>query len=135
MLIYETDTQYILEHENIRIIAEKKDCPEDYEAYLKAELEKALQNIQNTSKTILIDGQVYEIKPPEQPRLTERSKWTLIRQKRNQLLAECDWTQLSDAPLDEKRREAWRQYRRALRDIPQQFERADDVMWPSKPEE
>lgn len=132
-MIYETDTQYILEHENIRIIAEKKECPEDYEAYLKAELEKALQNIQNTPKTILIDGQVYEIKQPEQPRLTERSKWTLIRQKRNRLLAECDWTQVPDAPLDEKRREAWRQYRQALRDIPQRFERADDVAWPECP--
>ncbi len=69
----------------------------------------------------------------EQPRLTERSKWTLIRQKRNRLLAECDWTQVPDAPLDEKRREAWQQYRQALREIPQRFERADDVAWPECP--
>jgi len=99
MLIYETDTQYILEHENIRIIAEKKDYPKDYEAYLKAELEKVLQNTQNAPQTMMVDGRVYEVQQPEQPRLTEQSKWTLIRQKRNRLLAECDWTQVPDAPL------------------------------------
>jgi hypothetical protein len=133
MLIYETDTQYILEHENIRIIAEKKDYPKDYEAYLKAELEKVLQNTQNAPQTMMVDGRVYEVQQPEQPRLTEQSKWTLIRQKRNRLLAECDWTQVPDAPLDEIRREAWQQYRQALREIPQRFERADDVAWPECP--
>ncbi len=130
MLIYETDTQYILEHENIRIIAEKKDCPDDYEAYLLAELEKAQQSTQTLP--FAFEGKVYEMQ--DEPRLTEKSKWMLIRQKRNQLLAESDWTQMLDVPLDDADREAWRQYRQALRDIPQRFERADDVVWPSKPE-
>lgn len=132
MLIYETDTQYILEHENIRIIADKKDCPEDYEAYLKAELEKVLQNVQDTLQSMMIDGKFYEVRE-EKPRLTEKSKWVLIREKRNQLLAESDWTQMPDVPLDEKQREAWQQYRQALRDIPQRFKRADDVVWPKRP--
>lgn len=133
MLVYETDTQYILEHENIRIIADKKDCPKDYEAYLKAELEKVLQNTQNAPQTMMVDRRVYEVQQPEQPRLTERSKWTLIRQKRNQLLAECDWTQVPDAPLDDKEREEWKRYRQALREIPQRFSKADDVVWPKRP--
>lgn len=129
MLIYETDSEYILEHEHIRIIAEKKDCPEDYEAYLIAELEKALQNAQDTPQSI---GKVYEAQESE-PRLTEKSKWVLIRQKRDRLLGESDWTQIPDVPLGEKQREAWRQYRQALRDIPQRFKQADEVVWPLPP--
>jgi hypothetical protein len=39
-----------------------------------------------------------------------------MRSIRNRLLAACDWTQLSDAPVDQS---AWAQYRQALRDAPQ----------------
>ncbi len=37
---------------------------------------------------------------------------------RNKLLADCDWTQVSDAPLTEAQRVEWRVYRQALRDLP-----------------
>lgn len=43
-------------------------------------------------------------------------KW--IREYRNQLLTESDWITLSDAPIDEKTKRMWLQYRQALRDIP-----------------
>jgi hypothetical protein len=94
-------------------------------------LEKASQNAQDTPQAMMIDGKIYEV-TKEEPRLTEKSRWVLIRQKRNQLLAECDWTQIPDVPLDEKQREAWRKYRQALRDIPHRFEKADDVTWPKR---
>jgi hypothetical protein len=53
------------------------------------------------------------------------------RQKRNDLLAASDWTQLPDAPVDAS---AWSNYRQALRDVPSQSGWPYDVNWPSEPE-
>lgn len=54
-----------------------------------------------------------------------------VRADRNKRLAECDWTQLADAPVD---REAWATYRQALRDVPAQAGFPWAVEWPEKPE-
>lgn len=54
-----------------------------------------------------------------------------IRSKRNALLAESDWTQVADAPVDQS---AWAAYRQALRDIPQQAGFPYNVTWPTEPE-
>ncbi|HOB44347.1 MAG TPA: tail fiber assembly protein, partial [Bacillota bacterium] len=60
------------------------------------------------------------------------NQWAAIRIVRNRLLAECDWTQIPDVPLTEEQKEAWREYRQALRDIPQTFATPDEVVWPSQ---
>ena len=52
------------------------------------------------------------------------------RQKRNQLLAECDWTQLSDAPVNA---DEWIIYRQALRDITTQVDFPWNIIWPNTP--
>ncbi|MFH1914427.1 MAG: tail fiber assembly protein [Pseudomonadota bacterium] len=57
-----------------------------------------------------------------------------IRAQRDRLLAECDWTQLADAPLSEDERDAWTAYRQELRDVPQQAGFPDAVGWPVEPE-
>jgi len=48
------------------------------------------------------------------------NKATSVRSHRNKLLTDTDWTQLVDAPDDSNIRTAYRTYRQALRDIPQQ---------------
>lgn len=53
-----------------------------------------------------------------------------VRAQRNQLLAESDWTQVADAPVD---RAAWAAYRQDLRDIPNQAGFPLNVSWPTKP--
>lgn len=40
-----------------------------------------------------------------------------IRARRDKLLAESDWTQVTDSPLTPVAKESWRVYRQALRDI------------------
>ena len=50
-----------------------------------------------------------------------------IRTQRNQLLAESDWTQLADAPVDKT---VWSVYRQSLRDISSQKGFPWDVVWP-----
>ena len=53
------------------------------------------------------------------------------RSKRNGLLIECDWTQVSDAPVD---RPAWAAYRQLLRDISEQPDFPYTITWPTPPE-
>jgi predicted DNA-binding transcriptional regulator YafY len=55
-----------------------------------------------------------------------------VRNKRNALLTESDWTQVADAPVDAK---TWATYRQALRDITTHanFPNLEDTDWPVKP--
>ena len=53
-----------------------------------------------------------------------------LRNKGNQLLNECDWTQLSDIPTETKA--IWTEYRQSLRDITNQTN-PFDIVWPVKP--
>jgi len=56
-----------------------------------------------------------------------------IRQERNKRLAECDWTQLGDSPLDLDGKGAWQLYRETLRMVPQQAGFPWNVQWPPEP--
>jgi hypothetical protein len=55
----------------------------------------------------------------------------ILRQRRNVLLTETDWTQLPDVPATI--REAYMAYRQALRDISKQEGFPDNIIWPIKP--
>lgn len=56
--------------------------------------------------------------------------WESIRDKRNQLLDDSDYTQIADFTGDKS---AWSAYRQLLRDIPQKYKNPEDVVWPPKP--
>jgi len=56
-----------------------------------------------------------------------------IRRKRNALLAESDWTQLPDSPLENTDRNAWADYRQTLRDITNQAD-LFSVVFPDAPQ-
>lgn len=59
-------------------------------------------------------------------------KATDHRLTRNRLLADCDWTQLSDAPVDKA---LWATYRQELRDVTAQPDFPWAVNWPVSPAE
>ena len=54
-----------------------------------------------------------------------------LRRERNRLLAESDWTQQPDAPVDSK---AWAAYRQELRDLPANTEDPENPVWPALPQ-
>lgn len=56
-----------------------------------------------------------------------------VRTDRNKRLADCDWTQLADSPLDTTTKAAWATYRDELRAVPQQAGFPWDVVWPTEP--
>lgn len=69
---------------------------------------------------------------PETVAAKAEAKWADIRTERNGRLAECDWTQLADAPLTTEQRAEWKTYRQALRDLtrsPDPF----GIKWPEAP--
>ena len=89
-----------------------------------------------------------QIKPTEEEintkiaELKEAEPMKLLREGRNKLLAETDWTQLKDIDLDIIRERNWKNYRQALRDLPAKSNpklNSDgeldmtSVTWPDKP--
>jgi hypothetical protein len=54
-----------------------------------------------------------------------------LRVKRNQLLAETDWTQSRDVTLPNDAE--WATYRQALRDLPENTTDPANPVWPTKP--
>lgn len=53
-----------------------------------------------------------------------------MRDNRNSRLAVCDWTQLTDAPVDKA---AWASYRQELRDITTEEAWPENITWPTQP--
>lgn len=53
-----------------------------------------------------------------------------VRQIRDFLLTESDWTQVADAPVDQA---AWATYRQSLRAVPEQAGFPNTITWPTEP--
>ena len=60
-------------------------------------------------------------------------RWDDTRAYRDKLVAETDYTQVSDSPLPIEKKAEFTAYRQALRDIPQTYDNPDDIVWPTKP--
>ena len=66
------------------------------------------------------------------------SNTILVRNKRNELLAQSDWTQLPDSPLSQTKKNAWSKYRQQLRDMMASYTDSeentlDKVIFPKPP--
>jgi hypothetical protein len=94
------------------------------------------KNISEATPTI-IDGIYYQIwnqidasSDEINARITQ--KWEEIRDHRNTLLKECDWTVLIDSPLSGSVLQNWKTYRQELRDVTSQ-ENPFNINWPTQP--
>tara|TARA_Y100000004_G_C8903138_1_gene407422 strand:- start:547 stop:915 length:369 start_codon:yes stop_codon:yes gene_type:complete len=58
--------------------------------------------------------------------------WEAIREKRNELIRESDWTMIPGCTVDQAQ---WAAYRQTLRDIPTTYAETgpESVVWPRKP--
>jgi|DEB0MinimDraft_6_1074348.scaffolds.fasta_scaffold04774_11 hypothetical protein len=74
---------------------------------------------------------VIQLKPqPEIDTIEETEAWFKLRVKRDQILAQCDWTQVPDAPVNQTE---WATYRQALRDLPANTTDPANPTWPTQP--
>ena len=63
-------------------------------------------------------------------------EWKQIREERNRLLSESDWTQGADSPLTTQQKSDWAVYRTSLRTLPEDQSsktKYSDITWPTKP--
>ena len=94
------------------------------------------KNISEGTPT-LTDGVYYQVwsqADATESEITERinQKWEAIRDNRNTLLKDSDWTVLVDSPLSGSVLENWKTYRQELRDVTSQ-ENPSNIVWPNQP--
>jgi hypothetical protein len=107
---------------------------EVYEVHQTAKPNDYTKNI-TEGTPILIDGiytQVWNEANASDSEINYRieTKWNEIRELRDQLLLESDWTQLVDSP--QATNNNWKIYRQSLRDITSQSN-PFNINWPAKP--
>lgn len=56
-----------------------------------------------------------------------------LRHMRNILLEESDWTQFTDSPLSESKKNEWKIYRQNLRDLPATESDPENATFPTLP--
>jgi hypothetical protein len=83
--------------------------------------------VEERNPPVLINGEVHFY--------SERAKtsdeyWSEIRENRNQLLLDTDWTDLPNSPLTDAQKTNYQRYRTELRDMPQSTSNPKDVVWP-----
>lgn len=112
------------------------EAPDGYEEVLPIE-QPPIDYWQNAiSRTaILVDGvwvQQWDIEDASSEEVSARTEARAaeVRSKRNAELAASDWTQIWDATCD---KDAWAEYRQALRDITSQPGFPWEISWPEKP--
>ena len=104
-----------------------------------AAAESDTHNVSEVTPT-LVDGvwtQTWEQAPKNASEVAQAydSAMTELRSRRNQLLASSDWTQVADVALTVEDDTKWRDYRKALRDLPAGLSTVDDVnnvVWPEE---
>jgi len=82
-------------------------------------------------ETHKVDLETLELVPIPLREPTYEEAAEQVREERNLLLQQTDWSQLPDVP--QKLQKPLRMYRRALRHIPQQKGFPFDVSWPQYP--
>jgi hypothetical protein len=80
----------------------------------------------------------YELIPNNQlhenwQRVIEQHDLNEVRNLRNSLLKDSDWTQIPDSPLSVEAKQQWAQYRQSLRDLPNTYNGSGSIPWPIKP--
>ena len=56
-----------------------------------------------------------------------------LRHMRDILLRESDWTQFTDSPLTDSKKNEWKTYRQNLRDLPATESDPENVTFPTTP--
>jgi len=72
----------------------------------------------NPSDLSVVDGEIKVNVVTQTEAEIKQQKLSVVRSKRDELLAASDWTQFADSPLTDEKKKEWQTYRQALRDMP-----------------
>tara|TARA_R110001592_G_scaffold302938_1_gene575012 strand:+ start:1161 stop:1520 length:360 start_codon:yes stop_codon:yes gene_type:complete len=104
---------------------------EDTEFPVSADLSWVEVSDDTTTKDTYEDGAVVKFSTPIS------TYWTNLRNQRDSLLANCDWTVAADTALSDSKKAEWVSYRTKLRDFPSTLNDTkvqEFITWPTKPE-
>ncbi len=97
----------------------------------------------NTNPIRLLNGVVYQLTDEEVIQLNlsqevllseaQQLSFLEMRNQRNILLLNSDWTQLPVNPLTAEQKVLWETYRQQLRELPDNTTDIDNVVWPTPP--
>lgn len=100
------------------------------------DLKKGINNSESIKKLVIKEPVTIKYSDSYEPTNFFSESWMAvvqIREKRNNLLLQTDWVALNDCPLDEQLKLAYLSYRQKLRDLPQQENFPEEVVWPELP--
>lgn len=86
----------------------------------------------------VVNGVYYDLTAEEEAELDAMAEaadldMNHVRGQRDGQLRGSDWTQLGDAPFTDEQKAEWVTYRQELRDLPANFDRVSEVVWPEAP--
>jgi hypothetical protein len=86
----------------------------------------------------VVNGEYIELTAEELQEIADRAAaadldFHMVRDERNALLSQTDWTQIADAALGAHTAEEWATYRQELRDLPAGFSKVSEVVFPDDP--
>ena len=119
---------YICYDDNGRIIKTGK-CKKES---MQLQGENVIEGVADDSIHIIVNGKVQEKQVDELELIAEAHN--KLRMIRNALLAETDWTQVSDAPLTKVQKDKYKAYRKVLRDLTLKYDTItsiEEVIFPS----
>jgi len=108
--------------------------PQGAEDVRDLRLETVTDEFGQEVQQVVIDEDLRAARIAEDALAADEAKTRQMRQQRDSLLTQCDWTQLSDSPLSETKKTEWQAYRQTLRDLPANITDIDNIVWPTKPE-
>ncbi len=103
----------------------------EFEKIIQFETTFIPKDVSNSDYNIALQ-EVKDGKAIFKPFVPPSPSWEQIKAKRDILLTQSDWTTLTDAQ-PKPNKEAWLNYRQALRDITKTFSSPEAVIWPTKP--
>ena len=130
---------YIVYLDNGQIIKSGQCQDVDFDNYVP----NVIEGIANDSTQYINNGQIVNMPPKPDGAAYfdyDTKQWvkdfpaqeSIVKNQRNILLSESDWTQLPDVQIQTK--QAWATYRQELRDVTSQSGYPFNVIWPTKPE-
>lgn len=82
-----------------------------------------------SDKDIIVGEGEYIVEGRLEAKQNSEAALANVRMTRDALLLQSDWTQLPDSPLNDSKKQEWRDYRQALRDFPE----SGSNEWPEPP--
>lgn len=82
---------------------------------------------------IVVNGVAQQKPKSELDAIAAERATAQMKMRRDMLLNASDFTQVPDAPFTSEQQQAWRVYRQALRDLPDNISDIFNIAWPVEP--